>query len=244
MNKHRATSVDIFQGSGFRGVIFDFNGVLWWDTHLQERSWRDFSAMIRGTPFTDDELEFHVHGRNSRHTLEHLTGRSLVAAEVDQLTQQKETVYRQMCLAEGQDFTLSPGAIELLDFLVAHGVPRTIATASEKTNVDFFYTHLDLGRWFSPELVIYDDGTRAGKPAPDFYVAASAALGLSPVQCIVVEDSVSGLQAAHAAGVGYVVALGPVDRHSDLASRPGVDVVVTSLVDFPRDRLVQMPSPE
>ena len=38
------------------GLIFDFNGVLWWDNALQESSWRDWSAELRGTPLSDEEM--------------------------------------------------------------------------------------------------------------------------------------------------------------------------------------------
>jgi beta-phosphoglucomutase-like phosphatase (HAD superfamily) len=122
----------------FDGIIFDFNGVLWWDSHLQEQAWMQFSAQIRGTPFAEHELAVHIHGRTNQHTLEYLTGRSLPQAELAQLTQQKESLYRQLCLDAGQDFCLSPGAMELLDYLVSRDIRRTIATASEKTNLDFF----------------------------------------------------------------------------------------------------------
>ena len=221
----------------FDGIIFDFNGVLWWDGHLQQRSWRRFSAQIRGKPLSDEEMAVHVHGRNNGHTLAYLLGRPVGAAELHQLIQQKEIIYRQMCLGQGDGFQLSDGAVELLDFLVFHGLPRTIATASERTNVDFFREHLDLDRWFDPALIVYDDGTRPGKPAPHIYLQAAANLDLSPDRCVVVEDSRSGLQAAHAAGAGYLVALGPGASHGRLARVEGVARVVESLRQIPKESL-------
>jgi len=219
----------------FEGTIFDFNGVLWWDSHLQGQAWRQFSAEIRGTPFSEEEIAVHVHGRNNRHSLEYLTGRDLEKDELEQLTQQKESIYRQLCLDQGSNFKLSPGAIELLDFLLTHHIPCTIATASEKSNLDFFIEQLDLGKWFELERIVYDDGTRPGKPAPDIYVQAARNLNLEPARCVVVEDSLSGLQAAHAAGIGYIIALGPQDLH--LAQLEGVCQVVESLQQVPKERL-------
>jgi beta-phosphoglucomutase-like phosphatase (HAD superfamily) len=125
-------------------------------------------------------------------------------------------------LDQGEEFKLSPGAVDLLVFLIAHQIPRTITTASEKTNLDFFVDHLHLDRWFDPSLIVYDDGTRPGKPAPDIYLQAARYLGLAPAQCVVVEDSRSGIEAAHAAGIGHVVALGPADKHHELARLSGV----------------------
>ncbi len=223
----------------FKGLIFDFNGVLWWDNHLQEQSWQQFSAQVRGNPFSEEEMAVHVHGRNNQHTLEYLTGRPVKGAELHQLIQQKETIYRQLCLEQAENFKLSPGAIELLDFLVAHHIPHTIATASGRTNLDFFVKHLHLDQWFDIEQIVYDDGTRPGKPAPDIYLQAASNLGLEPTHCIVIEDSRSGLQAAYAAGIGHIIALGPGHSHHQLGHK-GVSRVIESLQQVPKEQLFLM----
>jgi beta-phosphoglucomutase-like phosphatase (HAD superfamily) len=124
-----------------------------------------------------------------------------------------------------------------LDYLVARGIPRTIATASEKPNLDFFVEHLSLGRWFDPQLMVYDDGEMPGKPAPDMYLNAAGRLGLKPGRCVVVEDSLAGIAAARAAGIGFAFALGPADRHARLRRLPGVGGVVEHLGQIPRDEL-------
>jgi beta-phosphoglucomutase len=221
----------------YQGIIFDFNGVLLWDGHLQERAWARFSREKRGVPFSQEEIAIHVHGRNNQHTLDYLMGQALNGAELYQLTQQKEAIYRQLCLDQGEDFRLSPGAVELLDFLVANEIPHTIATAAEKNNLGFFVKHLDLPRWFKIDQIVYDDGNRPGKPAPDIYLQAAHNLGLAPARCIVVEDSLSGIQAAHAAGIGHIIALGPHHTHSVLAEFEGVHEVVENLGQISREQL-------
>jgi beta-phosphoglucomutase len=222
---------------GYEGLVFDFNGVLWWDGPLQEQAWRQFSAEIRGRSFSKEEMAVHVHGRNNGHTLAYLTGRALAGGELADLIERKETIYRQLCLEQGPGFRLSPGAVELLDYLVAHRIPRTIATASGKDNVDFFVAHLGLDRWFDVGQIVFDDGVRPGKPAPDLYLQAAKNLGLAPGRCVVIEDSRSGIEAARAAGIGYVIALGPAHSHSQLARLEGIDAVVESLHEVPGERL-------
>ncbi len=221
----------------FSGLIFDFNGVLWWDESLQQRSWRAFAARLRPEPLSDEEIVLHIHGRNGQYTLEYLLGRPLQNGEAAALIEQKEALYRQMCLDLGPDFRLSPGAIELFEFLVARRIPHTIATASGKKNVDFFIEQLRLAAWFDLRQIVYDDGARPGKPAPDLYLLAAEKLGLHPSQCVVVEDSVSGLQAARAAGIGHVIALGPASTHNRLRQFPDVNEVIESLAQLRRDEL-------
>jgi HAD superfamily hydrolase (TIGR01509 family) len=223
----------------FRGVIFDFNGVLLWDTQLQEEAWAQFARTIRPEPFGPEEMRTFMHGRPNRAVLEHLAGHALTPEEVAGLTEAKESWYRELCLAQGDAFALSPGARELLEWLAAQGVPRAIATSSEWNNVAFFTRHLRLETWFDSERIVYDDGQLPGKPAPDIYLRAAERIGLPPGACIVVEDAPSGIAAARAAGIGQIVALGPAEQHARLRELPGVTQVITSLAEFPRSLLVE-----
>jgi len=95
-----------------------------------------------------------------------------------------------------------------------------------------------LGQWFDAAKIIYDDGMRPGKPAPDMYLAAARSIGVAPGECVVVEDALSGVAAAKAAGIGYIVAIGPPEAHPSLLARDGVAVAITSLAEFPREQLV------
>lgn len=213
----------------FKAVIFDFNGVLLWDTELHEQAWKAYSEELRGYALTNEEMKTHVHGRPNSAIFEYLIGRKLNAEELEQHTQGKESAYRDLCLGLGSDFVLSPGAIQLLDFLKDQAIPHTIATASEITNLRFFFEHLHLDKWFRFEDVVYDDGTFPGKPAPDIYLKAAEKLGFSTKDCIVIEDSRSGMKAAHAADIGYIIALGPVASHTELKTLPGVNVAIAQL---------------
>ncbi len=213
----------------YLGIIFDFNGVLWWDRSLQELAWRQFAEQEMGINLTRQVMAVHVHGRNNQHTLEYLCGSSLEDDRLKQLSDQKEVIYRELCQAQGDDFKLSPGAEGLLNTLAAQGIPRTIATASGEQNLDFFFEHLQLNKWFDRQCLVYDDGSRPGKPAPDIYLHAAQKLGLNPVDCVVVEDSHSGIMSAAAAGIGYIIALGAIDEHARLYGLDGVDQVVDNL---------------
>ena len=93
---------------------------------------------------------------------------------------------------------MKPGAVELLDFLAARGLPAAVATSSRRVTAEH---HLDraglLGRFEAVTTI--DDVVRA-KPHPDIYLEAARRLGIPPMHCIAFEDSNIGLTAAHAAG--------------------------------------------
>lgn len=214
--------------------------MLLWDSHLHEQAWADFARQLRDEPFTVAEMAVHMHGRSNHTILEYLTGQQLEFAAAHKLAQQKEAIYRQMCLDLGTAFQLSPGAVAFLDWLAAHDIPRTIATASEAINVAFFVANLQLERWFTVDKIVFDDGTMPNKPAPDIYQRAAATLGLATVDCVVVEDSRSGIQAAHAAGIGHIIALGPASQHAHLSSLTGVGQVVTNLGEIQKAALFDL----
>lgn len=218
----------------YRGIIFDFNGVLLWDTALHIQAWQTCALQLRGTPLSEAEFSVHVYGRTNAHILKHITCRQVCGTELDELTQIKESLYRQLCLENSEQFILSPGAAALLDYLADHSIPRTIATASEKTNLDFFVAHLDLEKWFDLKKIVYDNGIIANKPAPDIYLQAAARIGVAPQRCVVVEDALSGIQAAYAAGIGCIIGLGPKPIHDRLLANPGVCAAIENLEQFPR----------
>ncbi len=217
-----------------RGIIFDLNGVLLWDAPLHTRAWNAVAKSLRGRELSDEEVAAHMLGRPYAYIASYLAGRPIAGRQLLELSEHKESLYRRLCLENPESFVLSPGARELLVALTERGVPRTIATSSEKTNLDFFVTHLGLARWFDTAKIVYDDGLRPGKPAPDAYLAAARNIGLPPVECVVVEDAIAGIQAARAAGIGHVIAIGPAEAHAQLLSCAGAATAIESLGDFPR----------
>lgn len=215
----------------FEGLIFDFNGVLFWDDTIQNASWRTFASRLREKPLTNEEIELHVKGRNGKYTLEYLLGKEISQKEAEKFTEQKESIYRQMCLDLGDRFKLAPGAADLLETLQIHKVPFTIATASGKKNVDFFFRNLALDTWFELKTIAYDNGKIPGKPAPDLYLLAAKKLGVKPKACVVIEDSRSGIQAARNAGIGYIIAFGPRENHNVLTRLEGVNQILEALAE-------------
>jgi beta-phosphoglucomutase-like phosphatase (HAD superfamily) len=221
----------------YRGIIFDFNGVLFSDGDLQEKSWQSMARKLRGREMTDEEFVLHMHGRSNAYVLSYLAGRQITGAELEELIEAKESLFRRLCLEAPGRMQLSAGAQDLLEWLRLAGIPRTIATSSGIRNVEFYIEHLHIDRWFEVAKIIHDDGVRPGKPAPDMYLAAAGKIGIDPGRGIVVEDAVSGVMAARAAGIGYIVGIDASASHAGLLTSRGAAVVIETLRDFPREQL-------
>ena len=107
-----------------------------------------------------------------------------------------------------------PGARELLDSLNAAGVPCALVTMSWQDIANEVMLHLP-PRTF--QAVITGDMVANGKPHPEPYRRAAAALGVDPVSCVAIEDSPTGARSAEAAGCVVVA----VPNHVPIDPAPG-----------------------
>ena len=215
----------------YNGIIFDFNGTLFWDSELHMEAWREFSRRLRGTSFSDEEMLKYMFGRTNEDIIAYAIGKRPSQELVEKFAVEKEQVYRDMCKKHPEIFKLAPFAEEFLNYLKESNIPRTIATMSEKENVDFYIKEFHLEKWFDVEKIVYSDGIIPGKPAPDIYLIAAKRLGLDPKNCIVVEDAISGINAAKNAGIGKVVAIASMEN-PDFYYDLGVDLIITDFKDY------------
>ena len=208
----------------YQGLIFDFNGVLLLDQHLHDIVFTKIIREVLGRVPTQEEFKTYFTGQSNKHVFEYLYGRQIKDDELEKLIISKESQYQELSLAEGEKYQLAPGAIALFEKLKARGVPHTIATSSPRMNVTFFDETLHLSKWFDITKIACTEGDVRGKPFPDLFHKAAENLRLPPGECVVIEDSYAGIESAHAAGIGHIIAIGPKEEHAMLRGIPGVTV--------------------
>ena len=219
----------------YKGIIFDFNGTLFFDSEKHLEAWREYSKRLRGTPFSDEEMRQYMFGRTNEDIIAYAIGRKPEPELVEKLAKEKEEVYREMCRKDYENTKLAPGAIDFLNFLKNNNIPMTIATMSEKDNVDFYIEEFNLSKWFDIEKIVYSDGTIPGKPAPDIYQIAAQKLHLSPKDCIVVEDAISGIEAAKSAGIGKIIAIASMESVDLYKNIPAVTQIIKNFDEIDRN---------
>ena len=111
----------------------------------------------------------------------------------------------------GAGVPVKPHAEAMLAWLGGRGVPVALATSTARAKTEMILGRCGLAGHFG--AVVCGDEVGRGKPAPDIYLEAAARLGVEPASAIALEDSPSGVRAAHAAGarVIQVVDLLPPD---------------------------------
>jgi HAD superfamily hydrolase (TIGR01509 family) len=121
-----------------------------------------------------------------------------------------------------------PGVVDLLDTLVAAGVPRCVASSGTPSLVALKLSVTGLDSYFGDHVFTTAMVDR-GKPAPDLFLFAARRCGVDPADCVVIEDSPAGVRAARAAGAAVIglVGLIPAER----LAAAGADTVVTDLTE-------------
>jgi HAD superfamily hydrolase (TIGR01509 family) len=113
-----------------------------------------------------------------------------------------EEVVRRMLARYETDLPVVPGAVEAVRRLDAAGLRLGVASSSNRELIDAVLRRLGLTDLFA--VTVSSEEVPRGKPAPDVYLEAARRLGVRPAQCVAVEDSASGIRAAHAAGMRVV----------------------------------------
>lgn len=209
---------------GYKGVIFDFNGTLFFDNDKHILAWSEISKMLRGRGITEEELLEHFNGVPNQKIVSYLLGREGIEEELEKYSQLKEELYRSFCLEDKERFHLVDGAKEFFDYLKEREIPFTIASASIKANIDFFVKEFELGNWMNPENIVYDDGSYENKIA--MFQDAAKKLGVDIKECMIVEDSVSGIYSGYLAGCRNIVVIDSSNRADEYRALPGVVKVV------------------
>ena len=185
-----------------KGIIFDFNGTMFQDSHLHEEAWVYMVNKYSNGSLREEDILLNLHGRTNKEILNFFISDSLSDEEINKLSFEKEAYYRELCLKDSKNLKLTNGLTDVLDALKSQNIPITIATATVKENLEFYFDVFELGKWFDFENLVYDNGTFPGKPSPDIFLIASQKLNLKPENCLVVEDAYSGILAAQKAHIG------------------------------------------
>ena len=196
-----------------RALILDMDGVIVDSNRWHRVAWEEYNR--RHGIETDEAMQQRMYGKRNDDIVRDFFGAHLSDEEVHAHGAAKERLYREM-IRPALNESLVPGVRE---FLARHrGEPIGMASNAEPENVEFLVEEAGLRPYFR---VLVDGHQVANpKPHPDIYLRAAELLGVPPLDCVVFEDSLPGIEAARAAGMAVV---GLTTTHEKL---PGVDLEI------------------
>ena len=192
-----------------RALIFDMDGTLVDNMGFHHRTWIEW-AHREGLPGSNEEIWSQTHG-----TIREIV-RRLFPDEDDATRfargERKEALYRELYRPH---LRLIPGLSAILESAQKLTLPMAVATAGDRTNINFTLDGLDVRSYF--DAVIGAEEVQHGKPNPEVFLKAAQKLGVTPENCLVFEDSTVGAEAAQRAGMPCIVvnAMSPREEFGD-----------------------------
>ena len=198
------------------GALFDLDGVLIDSETEYTKIW---SEINRRFPTGYDDLALRIKGMTLHNILATYYPDASVADKV------RDTLHE---LVSHMTYRWLPGARELLEWLMANGVPRALVTSSDNKKMEHLNEEI-------PELVpmmsalITANRISRSKPDPEGYLLGASEIGIPISRCVVFEDSLQGVKAGRASGA-FVVGVAGTLKPEIL--QPFCDIIVSSLEDL------------
>jgi mannitol-1-/sugar-/sorbitol-6-phosphatase len=171
-----------------KGILFDMDGILISSIGSVERSWSKW-ALLRGV---DPALARKTaHGRRAVETIAKLR------PDLNSVTEL--AVIEDLEIADLEGMTVLPGVLDLLAVLPADRWTVVTSATERLTRIRLATAGIPV-----PEKLVTADQVMRGKPDPEPFLAGAALLSLAPAECVVFEDSPSGVTAGRAAGCTVV----------------------------------------
>ena len=167
-----------------KGILFDMDGILISSLGSVERSWTKWSNMRGLDPAYVLSV---IHGRRAIESV------AMLRPDLDPAGELK--LIEEIELADGEGITVLPGVKELIAAL-----PSDRWTVVTSATEGLARMRLVASGFILPERLVTAETVNEGKPHPAPYLAGAALLGLAPEDCVVFEDSASGVAAGCAAG--------------------------------------------
>lgn len=181
-----------------KAVIFDMDGVIAHTNPYHSIAFRSFFDK-RNMSATDEEFAEHMFGKSNSYIFKYFFGRPVVGEELKQMEDEKEGLFREIYKDHVKDID---GFLGFLDDLKASGFKTGVATSAPRANLDLIMGNL--GFESKMESILASENVTKHKPDPEVYLKSAANLGVEPKDCVVFEDSFSGISAGLNAGMKVV----------------------------------------
>ena len=214
-----------------QAVIWDLDGVIIDSAEEHRRAWQRM-AKEEGVTMTDADFWATFGKRND--DIFAMLWSDIPAERVKALADRKEMYFREFVRETAAPL---PGSIELMRALHEAGFAQALASSTPIENIDLISEILHLKQYLT--VMVPGETVPRGKPAPDIFLKAAEGLHMPPEVCVVIEDAVAGVQAAHNAGMRCIAVAG----NRDLPGLRAADLMVKDLTEVDVERVRSIPAP-
>jgi beta-phosphoglucomutase len=211
-------------------AIFDMDGTLVDNNQYHYKAWKDLFEKYNKPEVTSELFNEKLSGVPGMPIMREFFS-ELTEDKMQELFEEKSRNYREAFAPFAKPIN---GLERLVSELKDSGVKLAVATSAAVVNIDYMMGLLPIRQYF--DVII--DGPRVSKPKPhpQIFLKAALDLGVNPENCVVFEDSLSGVKAANAAGMKVV---GITTTHTAQELHP-VDLVIADYTELTAQKLAAL----
>lgn len=213
-----------------KAVLFDMDGVIVNSEPLHRKAYHQMFADYELE--VSDALYASFTGQATLPICEKLCQVFGLRAHPKELVSRKRHYFKELFENDG-DFELIPGVLECIKDYYQAGLQLVLASSASMPNINQIFNRFALDRYFVAKLSGAD--LVASKPHPEIFIKAAAASGCPKSDCMVIEDSTNGIQAAHRAGIFCVAYKSSFsfDQDYELADKVITDFKAIATTEIP-----------
>lgn len=212
-----------------KAVIFDMDGVIIDSEPMHNKAYHDMFKEVGIDVST--ELYESFTGQSTINICKRLCDHFNLNESPETLVALKRKHYKQFFYSNSE-LGLIDGVLDLIKDYHSNGLTLVLGSSAAMTSINQIFDRFDLNQYFVAKLSGGD--LKESKPHPEIFIKAAEATGFSKEECIVIEDSTNGIQAAKSAGIFCV---GYDSFHSKNQDYTKADMVITDFKDITFDKI-------
>ena len=216
-----------------KAVIFDMDGVLVDNTPIHIESFAIFCERY-GIKVDMTTLKT-LFGKGNDEIIPLLLPASLIEQiGIEALANEKEQLYREIFETR---ITPAAGLIDFLEDLKRNNIKCAVGSSGPKENVEFVLDRCGIKDYFA--AIANGDMVTKCKPDPEVFLLAAKLIDTSPEECVVIEDSFAGIQAAHSAKM-KVIALATTYSREELTSDASFEILLDNFTTLTAKKIINI----
>lgn len=216
-----------------KAIIFDMDGTILDTEHIWQHATRTIieSRGIKYTAELHEELSIHLGGAALAHSCSSIKKVTNIQDSLESLVKEKEAIANDIYAKEVR-FIL--GFEEFFKEVLIHNLKTAIATNATPSTVEITDDVLNLKRFFNEHIYNISHVNYKGKPNPDIFLYAADKLKINPKDCLVIEDSSHGIEAAKSAGMTCI----GINTAKNREKLKKADLIVEGYHEIPLKKLI------
>lgn len=193
-----------------KAVLFDMDGVIVDTEPLHRKAY--FKMFTDVNIKVDETLYASFTGQSTFNICRRLVNHFQLEYSPEYLVQQKRLHFKYL-FEHDKDLQLIDGVLELIQDYYQNNLKLVVASSASMPNINSIFQRFDLDRYFMGKFSGAD--LKQSKPHPEIFIKAATHTGFNTSECLVIEDSTNGIQAAKSANIYCVGFKSPHSSHQD-----------------------------